>query len=1036
MTLRLGIQTAYSLLYGTQGPQAMVERAASYGIQALGITDRNSLYGLHEFLEACKEWNILPVIGCELTSSAGSVTAFVLEKPGFSRLCELLSNLASYRTAGMDVGPELLGEILTKDVPHGGLQGLALASAEPFWLEYLQGKVPLLYGACGPGNLSAISFARTHKIPLLALQNACFLSSQDYPVHRVLRAIGTNKILGTLGPEDCIDEKELTHHILMNERDYRRFYRSWPEAHQAAEELVRQVRYTDPFDGYIFPVYETHSKDRPEELLRQLVLEGAEQRYGELSDAILERIDYELDIINQKGFASYFLVMYDIVGLADRTCGRGSGAASIVSYSLGITNVDPIAHHLYFERFLNLSRMDPPDIDVDFPWDERDELIKQVIARFGRAYCARVANHNRFRFRSALRETAKAYGYSEVEISTLEGQLQRGTLQVDALAKTGNSGWEEVLHLAERLEGLPRGLSMHCGGLVITPEPICRYAPIETSAEGFPLLAWEKEGTEAAGLVKLDLLGNRSLSVIRDTLKNLKTEGITVDFLKTDPTQDQATINALARGDTLGVFYIESPAMRQLQKKTGRGDFDHIVIHSSIIRPAANRFIEEYVRRLKGGSYRSLHPRLETVLAETYGIMCYQEDVSKVAVALASFSETDADALRKIIAKKAGGTKLAVFKEKFYRGCQENQVPLHVIDEVWAMMLSFDGYSFNKPHSASYAMVSFQSAYLRVHYPAYFMAAVLSNQGGYYHSLAYISECRRMGLQVRGPDINRSQYRYYGKGSEVVVGLMAIGGLGRKTAEQLLAERERRGPFQSLQDVTRRLRIPRDELAAMTRAGLFESISALSRSLQFRVLLTEQEKRYEPELFMVSEPEPSAYGSRKAFTKENPRNLSKKIQAPPPNWEARIQEFETLGFLRSGHPIELWNIQQALSGIPRIHGSDLSAHVGRRVRLLGWPITRKDVWTLHGETMTFISYEDETALYEAVLFPPVYQKYRSILFDIQPFLLTGLVTQQQGAVSLELEHVEKILPNKVKNAQNSITTTPSLGMPVFGSLPV
>ncbi|AEJ19558.1 DNA polymerase III subunit alpha [Gracilinema caldarium] len=1002
MNLRLGIQTAYSLLYGTHRPEVMVERAAHYGIETLAIIDRNNLYGLHEFLEACKDRNVRPIIGCELTSSAGSVTAFVMDKRGFSRLCEILTALASYRATGSEVTPDFLGSLLTTDAvrdSQSGNPGLALASADPFWLEHLRGKVPLLYAACGPGNLSAITYARRHKIPLLALQHNCFLESQDYPVHRVLRAIGTNKTLGTLAPEDYIDENQLSHHILMDERAYRSFYRSWPEAHRAAEKLVQQVSCTDPFDGYIFPVYETQNRKHPEDLLRQLVITGAEQRYGELSDAILERIDYELDIINKKGFSSYFLFMHDIVSLANRICGRGSGAASIVSYSLGITNVDPIAHRLYFERFLNLSRLDPPDIDVDFPWDERDALIQQVIAKFGRDYCARVANHNRFRFRSALRETAKVYGYSEIEISTLERQLQKADLQLDELTKTKGTEWTQVVHMAQRLEGLPRGLSMHCGGLVITPEPICHYAPIEVSSGGFPLLTWEKEGTEAAGLVKLDLLGNRSLSVIRDALENLKNDGIFIDFLRTDPTQDQATIETLARGDTLGVFYIESPAMRQLQKKTSRGDFDHIVIHSSIIRPAANRFIEEYVRRLKGGTYQSLHPRLETILAETYGIMCYQEDVSKVAVALASFSESDADTLRKIIAKKAGGKKLAAFKEAFYKGCLQNQVPQTIIDEVWAMMLSFDGYSFNKPHSASYAMVSFQSAYLRVHYPAYFMAAVLSNQGGYYHPLAYVSECRRMGLRVLGPDINMSRYHYYGRGNDVVVGLIAIGGLGKSTTEQLVAEREQRGPFQSLQDVAKRLRIPRDELAAMTRAGLFDSITTLNRALQFRMFLTEQNNKNEQELF--------------TFPQSAPKKTTEKL-------ETRIKEFKTLGFLRSGHPLELWTPHRALKGRERIFASDLSNYIGLRVRLLGWPITRKDVWTLHGETMTFISYEDETALYETVLFPPVYQKYRSLLFDIQPFLLTGLVTQQQGAISLELEHLEKIQPKTTKEGLQSI----------------
>jgi DNA polymerase-3 subunit alpha/error-prone DNA polymerase len=1035
MNVRLGIKTAYSLLYGPQRPESIVERAASYGVQVLGITDRNSLYGLHEFLEACKEWGITPLIGCEFTSTSGSVTALVLEKRGFSRLCELLTALAPYRTTGTEVSPEILGPLLTAETDNEtrkDLGALAFISAEPFWLAYLKGKVPLLYAACGPGNLSAIGFARIHHIPLIALQNAYFLSSEDYPVHRVLRAIAANKTLGTLEPGDCIDEAAVPNHILMDERAYSRFYRSWPEAHQAALDLVRQVRCTDPFDGYIFPVYESRNKEKPEDMLRRLVLEGAEQRYGELSDAILDRIDYELTIINQKGFASYFLFMHDIVSFADRTCGRGSGAASIVSYSLGITNVDPIAHRLYFERFLNLSRLDPPDIDVDFPWDERDALIKKVIAQFGKEYCARVANHNRFRFRSALRETAKAYGYSEVEVSALERQLQRGILHLEELAQSRRSEWAQVVHMAEQLEGLPRGLSMHCGGLVITPEPIRRYAPIESSPEGFPLLAWEKEGTEKAGLVKLDLLGNRSLSVIRDALANLKNDGITIDFLRTDPTRDQATVEALACGDTLGVFYIESPAMRQLQKKTGRGDFDHIVIHSSIIRPAANRFIEEYVRRLKGGAYKSLHPRLENILSETYGIMCYQEDVSKVAVALASFSEAEADALRKIIAKKAGGTKLATFKELFYKGCQQNQVPLPVIDEVWAMMLSFDGYSFNKPHSASYAMVSFQSAYLRVHYPAYFMAAVLSNQGGYYHPLAYISECRRMGLQVTGPDVNTSQYRYYGKDKNVVVGLMAIRGLGAETAQQLLAERQRRGPFHSLQDVTRRLRISRDELAAMTSSGLFDSISKVSRPMQFRILLTEQEKQHEPELFSAAEPQFPVYGTENRLVNINNRDQAVQKQKTAIDMESRWQEFETLGFLRSGHPLDLWNVPQGLSNIQRIFAADLASYVGRRVRLIGWPITRKDVWTIRGETMTFISYEDETALYETVLFPPVYQKYRTILFDIQPFLLTGLVTQQQGAVSLELEGLEKLSLRNGEEHYNSMKTAHHLKLPAFG----
>ncbi|MFQ3547466.1 MAG: DNA polymerase III subunit alpha, partial [Termitinemataceae bacterium] len=1043
MNIRLGLISAYSLLYGVHSPRDIVMRAKDLGIQYLSITDRNSLYGIHEFLEAAEEASIHPIIGSELLYREGSVYAFVLEKSGFSRLCEILSILADRKqksrggnsississnslsgglsktityysgdgkseTSGMT--REDMGALLAEDSG-----GLALATEDPSLLELLDRKNLRVYGACGPRRLRVLQKARKLDIPLLALDASLFFNSSDYSVHRVLRAIALGKTLGTLTDNDCISSDEIASRMFENDGAFDSFCTAWPEAAQGTENLVRMVRCTNPFDGYVFPQYPavladepytpnsppgvipyetTRSRSTAEEILRRRVFLGAEQRYGELNDAILDRIHYELDIINQKGFASYFLCMHDIVCMANRTCGRGSGAASIVSYALGITNVDPIAYDLYFERFLNPSRQDPPDIDVDFPWDERDALIQKVIAHFGVDHCARVANHNRFRFRSALRETAKAYGFSDLEISELEGQLVRGNRSMKDLHN--HAQWVEVLELAQRLENLPRGLSMHCGGLVITPGPIRRYAPIEHSAgehsHEYPLLAWEKEGTEAAGLVKLDLLGNRSLAVIRDALINLSEDGIVIDFIRTDPAQDPETIMALARGDTLGVFYIESPAMRQLQKKTGRGDFKHIVIHSSIIRPAAHRFIDEYVRRLHGAPYHPVHPRLERVLAETYGIMCYQEDVSKVAVALASFSEADADGLRKIIAKKAGGSRLAAYKDRFYEGCRKNSIPTTVIDEVWEMMLSFDGYSFNKPHSASYAMVSFQSAYLRVHYPAYFMAAVLSNQGGYYHPQAYISECRRMGIQLFGPDINESQYRYYAKGNRLVIGLMAIRGLSKRTSDAIMSERQRKGLFYSLEDVARRVQLPKDELAQLCEAGVFDSLaSGLPRSIQFRVLITEGiaastrvtgacslfDAGYdECGASLRASIQASVQSERETLCQTKYRTSIVALDRTPVKVSRAelIREFECLGFLRSHHPFELW--KATLQRFDRIYGKDLPHHVGKRVCLAGWPITRKEVWTRQGEPMDFISYEDETALFETVLFPQVYQQYR------------------------------------------------------------
>jgi DNA polymerase-3 subunit alpha/error-prone DNA polymerase len=664
---------------------------------------------------------------------------------------------------------------------------------------------------------------------------------------------------------------------------------------------------------------------------------------------------------------------------------------------LGITNVDPIRRRLYFERFLNPARVDPPDVDVDFAWDERDSLIHAVIERFGPDHCARVANHNTFRSRSAFRETAKAHGFADAEISRIE----RWLFHFGDASGVDDPLWREILDTAKKIEGLPRGLSMHCGGLVITPEKIDRYAPVETSAEGYPLLSWEKEGAEAAGFVKIDLLGNRSLAVIRDALANLEEQGIGINRFAWRPAEDAATVAALSRGDSIGVFYIESPAMRQLQKKTGAGDFDHIVIHSSIIRPAANKFINEYVRRLKGGAWEPLHPRLARILDETYGILCYQEDVSKAAVALAGFNEADADALRKVIAKKAGGSKLSAYEKQFFEGCRKNNIDEKTIQAVWAMMLSFDGYSFCKPHSASYAMVSFQSAWLRVHHPAPFMAAVLSNQGGYYRPHAYISECRRMGLVVDGPDINQSRWRYYGAENTVVVGLMAVKGLSRSGAEAIVTERGRGGAYKTLSDFAGRVKLGRNDLIALCPAGVFDSIAqGIERTMQARELLqanTGTTRREQHDLFAAEPPPLYRAAAESASTVAVP--AKRKTAAGRELWE----EYGALGFLRSQHPLALW--KDAVASVRRIKAKQLAKYLDHYVCLIGWPVTQKEVWTKNGLAMSFLTFEDETAMYETVIFPKVYEQYNRLLFDQLPLLVRGWVKDDHGAVSLEVNQV-------------------------------
>lgn len=968
MPARLALTTAYSLLWGPTPADKLFGKLAGWGVTKTAITDRDNLLGYPVFREEAQRYGIELICGASLTEGSAVIHAFVQDRTGYERLCYLLTK------RNLDPRFSYLSALLEDS------GNLVLATTHAQTLRLLALKVKRLYGAVTPTCLTALQTARNLGLPLLACDEALLLDKQDEELHKILRCIALHKTVGSLADGDFVAEPNM----LLEPKQWEEAFCCWPEAVHNAETLLAY----DPFPPTpIFPDYPVPDSAKE---LEERVFKGAEQRYGEINDAILERIRYELSIIAAKGFAPYFLIMHDIVRLSSRTCGRGSGAASIVSYCLYITNVDPIAHHLYFERFLSPSRQDPPDIDVDFAWDERDGVFAAVFQRFGQEHCARVANHNTFRLRSAVRETARSYGLSDSQIS--EGERH---LFVDGLKCLDDPLWQTICRIAGRLEGLPKEISMHCGGLVITPRPVVCYAPILRSSDGYPLLCWEKEGTESAGFVKIDLLGNRSLAVIRDTLANLSEDNIHIDERLWHPIEDPKTVEALARGDSMGVFYIESPAMRQLQRKTGCGDFEHIVIHSSIIRPAANKFITEYVERLKGKSWEPLHPRLAYILDETYGILCYQEDVSKTAVALAGFSEADADKLRKIIAKKAG-EKLRVYKDQFFNGCKANKVSEETTAKIWEMMLSFDGYSFCKPHSASYAMVSFQSAYLRVHHGAYFMAAVLSNQGGYYRSQAYISEAHRMGIHVEGPDLNLSRIHYHAHDNTLIVGLMAIANLTDHAKKAIVQERNRNGRFTDLADAASRLDLTREDWVCLVASGCCDSLNpGLRRSDQLRLLLTRRRQ------------EPSS-AQMELFAVKHPIILPTKQLAPTyrPTEDELHQEFSSLGFLRSHHPLLLWS--RFLQGQPYIKACDIPRYVGRFVRVAGYQITQKQILTQGGESMCFVSFEDETALYETVIFPDLYQRFYPLLASMWPLEVFGKVQNEQGALVLEIQHLKKI----------------------------
>jgi error-prone DNA polymerase len=519
-----------------------------------------------------------------------------------------------------------------------------------------------------------------------------------------------------------------------------------------------------------------------------------------------------------------------------------------------------------------------------------------------------------------------------------------------------------------------------------------------------PIVQWEKDQVEDYGLVKMDLLGNRSLAVIRDALAAVeRNTGLAIDERTWNPIDDPVTQTLMKEGNTIGVFYVESPSMRQLQRKARVGDFDHLVIHSSMIRPAANRFIREYVRRLHGGAYEPLHPALTQTLDETYGIMCYQEDVTKVSMELAGLTLAQAEGLRKTLSQKRPVKPLRAYQAEFYEGAAARGVARDVIDKVWDMILSFAGYSFCKPHSASYALVSFRSGWLRAHYPAEFMAAVISNQGGYYATFAYVSEAKRMGLSILPPDVNASDRVYSGKGREVRVGLMQLKGLHADSTEALLAARAEGGPFRSFADLRARVALRPSDAELLVKAGALDSIAG---------------GRTRPELLWELYLEGARGTANAGAGKRGAERETGALElfARPPVAAPRAagydrgtllrHEVETLGFLLSAHPLEPY--ARSLRGRGVIAARDLDHHAGRRVRVLGWHVTSKLVQTKDQEPMEFLSFEDTTALYDATLFPDAYRRFCHLLTSVRPFLLTGLVEEDLGVCTLTVDTVERL----------------------------
>ncbi len=706
----------------------------------------------------------------------------------------------------------------------------------------------------------------------------------------------------------------------------------------------------------------------------------------------------------------------DIVAHGPTHCGRGSVANSIVAYCLGITHVDPLASGLLFERFLNPERTDPPDIDLDFPWDERDHVLAYVFRRYPHPQAAMVSNHNCFRLRGAIREVAKVHGRPNGEIREVTRRIPWFSDEpLDQLLDTHPNyseldlpaAWRDYARMAQPLVGVPRHLSLHPGGVVIVPNALTDFVPTQPAVKTLdgspdltvPAIQFEKDGAEDAGLVKIDLLGNRSLAVIRDAIAMVaRNTGVVLDYTSSEAGEDPATRALFRAGKTMGVFYTESPASRLLCQKSQAESFELLVLNTSIIRPASNRFIRTYLERLHGAPYEPLDPCLRDTLSDTFGVMVFQEDVVNVCASFAGMPLSTGDGLRKALSKKRPVKHLAGYAEEFFAGAATLGRDPDVARQVWEMVMSFAGYSFCKGHSCSYIQVAQQSCFLRAHYPAEFFAAVLANGGGFYRPFAYVAEAWREGARVLGPDVNLSEFRTTGSGDALRIGFQFLKGLSADAVDRVERARAASGgdvrPFADLEDLRRRTGLQTDDLRILIKAGALDAIAG-DRTRPMLLWAVDAER--------MSAAERQSPNAAMADILPAPRIPELPEYRPE---RRRTEEQAALGFPTDAHPMTLH--ADRLRRFRLCPSTDLANQVGRTVLCAGMLTTAKPVTTAKHEPMEFATFDDGHGLMETVLFPDIYRNRGHLLFDQGPFIFRGKVEQEFGAVTLTITHLDRL----------------------------
>ncbi len=970
MFVHLHCHSYYSFLRGAFPPADLARRAAELGMAAVALTDTDGIYGAVEFCLSCRAAGVKPILGAEIADRGRRAVFLARNRSGWEELCRIVT------------ARQLDGDFSLARAIEGSRGDLFILSPSP---DLAPARPPagfhLEIGANLPASRrGAIAAAAARlRVPLVAAGDVHFLRPEDRAVARLLACVRTRRSWADLPP----DEAPPARGAFLSPAEMEEALGGYPEALAAAGRIAEECEDFLELGKLHLPRYPLPPGEEAAGTLRRRCAEGLKERYRRPGREVLARLGKELRVISSLGLADYFLFVDEIVHFARvraiPTLGRGSAANSLVCYLLGITHLDPLRHDLYFERFLSPEREDPPDIDLDFPYHRRDEAIAHVYERYGKERVAMLSTVVRFRARSGLREATAAAGLPPAAASRLTrflpyfaslqdpGRIRREVPECRGLPWDDPS-FRSLWRAAGRIENFPRHLSVHPGGVIVAPEPLTRYLALERAAKGIVVTQPDLRGVQGLGLLKMDILGQRALSVVEDVLKTEAARGRPIDFRATDPAADPATADLIAAGRTIGCFYIESPVMRNLIQRLRVRDFETLTAASSIIRPGVSNtgLAERYInRRLGKEPVAPIHPLVDPILAETCGVMVYQEQVMRVAIAAGGMTAAEADRFRKCMSKKPGWEEIEKRREGFFRGARERGIGAAAIAELWRQIEGFAAYAFCKAHSASFCLLSYQVAYLKANRPAPFMAALISHRGGFYPTGEYIEEARRMGLAVLPPDLNRSGWEWRAEGEGIRAGLMEVRGLGARTRGRILAARER-AAFSSFEDFLRRARPERDEAAGIVASGAGDGLGEDRRSLAWRLL------GGVPEAAPLFPDEP--------------------LPGPPPPRFPALPERRASATVADGG---------LLPGIPLVRAAELMGRRGQEVQFVGRPVTERLTRTSgDGRLMKFLTLEDETGLFEVVLFPDCYARYGRHLSEPGPFYVRGEVQVKDGAATV------------------------------------